>query len=318
MATQTKVKTRFLILSDTHGMTLADFKLPKADVAIHCGDLTDGSKLEEFRTALCLLKEIDAPLKLVIAGNHDFTLDAPVFQQKVDDLTRFVDVDPDLVNKEYGDHSQVRQLFEEQAEASGIVLLDEGIHHFILDNRASLTVYASPWTPSLGGDWGFQYHPEQGHNFVIDEAVDIIMTHGPPRGIMDYTDSRQRAGCSSLFGTVVHARPQLHCFGHIHEGWGAKLITWRDEVSESPSHFADIDNERSVLVEKLSGLKKLQLDTTHQWCYSTSHCSGDENPIDHGQQTLFVNASIMGNDEDYPVQLPWLVEIELRKAAEFL
>ena len=48
------------------------FKLPKADVAIHCGDLTDGSLLEEFRGAIRLLRDIDAPLKLVIAGNHDF------------------------------------------------------------------------------------------------------------------------------------------------------------------------------------------------------------------------------------------------------
>ena len=82
----------------------------------------------------------------------------------------------------------------------------------------------------------------------------MIMTHSPPRGIMDYTLSRQRAGCPNLFSAVARSRPRLHCFGHIHEGWGAKLVTWRSEVSESPTHFADIDNEKSTIIEKLSGL----------------------------------------------------------------
>ncbi|KAI0133555.1 hypothetical protein BJ170DRAFT_606663 [Xylariales sp. AK1849] len=59
---------------------------------------------------------------------------------------------------------------------------------------------------------------------------------------MDYTDSKQRAGCPHLFGAIRRAKPLLHCFGHIHEGWGSKLVTWRDKISERPSHFTDIDN----------------------------------------------------------------------------
>jgi predicted MPP superfamily phosphohydrolase len=59
-----------------------DKPLQHADVAIHCGDLADGSKLEEFRTAIQLLKDINAPLKLVISGNHDFTMDIPAYEKK--------------------------------------------------------------------------------------------------------------------------------------------------------------------------------------------------------------------------------------------
>ena len=60
------VKTRLLIISDTHGMDLdlADIPFQRADIAIHCGDLTEGSKLNEFRTTIKILKDIDAPLKL--------------------------------------------------------------------------------------------------------------------------------------------------------------------------------------------------------------------------------------------------------------
>jgi hypothetical protein len=97
-----KIKTRFLIISDTHGMgfTPADKPLPRADVTIHCGGLTDGSKLSEFGTAIQLLKDIDAPLKLVIAGNHDFTMDIPAFEKKVAEA--HPPLEPELVAKEYG------------------------------------------------------------------------------------------------------------------------------------------------------------------------------------------------------------------------
>jgi predicted MPP superfamily phosphohydrolase len=104
------IKTRFLIISDTHGMEFSpeDKPLKCADVAIHCGDLTDGSKLDEFRTAIRLLKDIDAPLKLIIAGNHDFTMDIPAFEKKVAEVTP--PLAPDLIVKEYGAHGEARQL----------------------------------------------------------------------------------------------------------------------------------------------------------------------------------------------------------------
>ncbi len=107
-----KIKTRLLILSDTHCMDFnpADRPLQRADVAIHCGDLTDGSKLEEFRTAIQLLKDINVPLKLAIAGNHDFTMDVPAFEKKVAEATPPLDLE--LVAKEYGALGEARQLFE--------------------------------------------------------------------------------------------------------------------------------------------------------------------------------------------------------------
>lgn len=250
------IKTRFFLVSDSHGM---EFSAERADVGIHCGDLTDGSTLDEFRTAIRLLKEIDAPLKLVIAGNHDFTMDIPAFEKKVAKVTP--PLAPELVVKAYGAHGEARGLFEE-AESAGIVFLDEGIHHFTLQNGALLTVYASPWTPALGA-WGFQYRPEQGHDFAIEKGVDVVVTHGPPRGIMDYTYGHERAGCPHLFTAVARARPRLHCFGHIHEGWGARLVTWRE--AENPSHFTAIDNDRSVVIRKLAGLKREKLTETEQY-----------------------------------------------------
>ena len=197
------VKTRFFILSDTHGIEIGRGERPShyADVAIHCGDLTEESKLEEYRATLRLLMDIQAPLKLVIAGNHDFTMDLPAFREKV--AHAWPPLDLDLVRKVYGDYGEARQLFEE-ARSAGIIFLDEGSHQFTLENGTILAVYASPYTPSLG-DWGFQYHPSQGHNFEILKGVDLVITHGPPMGIMDYTESKQRAGCPDLFEAIARA-----------------------------------------------------------------------------------------------------------------
>lgn len=174
---RTNIKTRFLIVSNTHGrkFTPETKPLQRADVAIHCGDLTTGSLLEEMRTALQLLKDIDAPLKLVIAGNHDFTLHLPTFQSKVAEV--YPPVEPDLVAKTYSDYGELRRLFED-AKDGGVMFLDQRTHPFTLSNLALLTVYPSPYTPSLG-DWAFQYHPDQGHDFQIEKGVDVVITHGP-------------------------------------------------------------------------------------------------------------------------------------------
>jgi len=203
------VNTRVLVLSDTHGMTLVGRRPSRpVDVSIHCGDLTEESKLGEFRTTLELLRTIKAPLKLVIAGNHDFTLDTPSFKRKVEEVRPRLE--QELVAKVYGEYEEARRLFSD-AEKDGIHLLDEGTHHFTLQSGAALTVFASPYTPSLG-DCGFQYRPDEGHTYRIEEGTDIAVTHGPPRGILDRTNSQERAGCPSLFAAIAKAKPRMQLF----------------------------------------------------------------------------------------------------------
>ncbi|KAK2847624.1 hypothetical protein FQN49_005709, partial [Arthroderma sp. PD_2] len=276
--------TKILILSDTHATEYAP-PAQHADVALHCGDLTEESKIDEFRATIQLLKGINAPLKLVIAGNHDFTLDIPMFKQKVAEMPG--PADPELVKKVFGDYGEARKLFEE-ARKDGIILLDEGVYTFDLANGASLMIYASPFTPSEG-DWGFQYRLKEGHNFKIEDGVDIVMTHGPPHGLMDRPYSSPRVGCPDLFKAVFQARPRLHCFGHIHEEWGAKLVTWRDNADANPSHLSVIENDpgKSPQITNLSRLAGSKYDepetraakleklktSEREGCYSTSHCA---------------------------------------------
>jgi Icc-related predicted phosphoesterase len=257
------IKTRFLILSDTHGLKFKEDRKPheSADVAIHCGDLTGDSKLHDFKQAIELLKEIEAPLKIVIAGNHDFSLDDSAFEQKITEASRLAQEDlEDSIKAEYGDYGDARRLLHE-ARDQGIVFLEEGSYQFTLDNSALLKVYASPYTPttSNSSDWGFQYGGA--HEFTIEKGTDIVVTHGPPHGIMDMTTERQRVGCPQLFAAVAKAQPKLHCFGHVHNSWGAKLVAWRPTISDQPSHFSDVDNGKSLVVENLSRLKRSKFES---------------------------------------------------------
>ena len=56
---------------------------------------------------------------------------------------------------------------------------------------------------------------------LIPQGTNVVLTHGPPLGHGDLTSSGVRAGCLDLLDELqTRVRPQVHCFGHIHEGYG--------------------------------------------------------------------------------------------------
>ncbi|KND89869.1 putative rhamnogalacturonate lyase C [Tolypocladium ophioglossoides CBS 100239] len=342
MASSAGIKTRILIISDTHGRqphtkapddpdtdveiatkdilrVATGFRspLPEADVAIHCGDLTARSSVAEFEATFSMLRALRAPLKLVIAGNHDRVLDSPDWDSDTDDTET---------------PQRVRGIIA-QARQDGVRYLVEGSYAFALRNGALLRVYASPYTPSYGR-WAFQY--EGAHDFAIPPGVDVAMTHGPPYGILDTAGLAQlmglpaeHAGCPSLFRAVHRARPRIHCFGHIHEAWGSYLATWKPDAEvrgSVPSCETAIDAANSRL-ETSRGLKPSsraeKLVMTEDKVRRLAQLSRQrgvhvdltegETRLEQGRQTLFVNAAIM--DMGYrPTQLPWIVDLDLPRA----
>ncbi|KAM0715758.1 hypothetical protein Q7P37_008272 [Cladosporium fusiforme] len=283
------IKTRLLIISDTHGEALLHKPSGKFDVAIHCGDMTEESKLEEFKSAVDMLREIDAPLKLVIAGNHDISLDTPVLKRMLCDNT--TNEDANLVKETYGDFGGARGLFSPPQPKK----------------QASISADAS---------WAYQYLPSEDHTWEIEPRTDVVITHSPPQGVLDYT-SRIRAGSASLFAAVARSQSRLHCFGHIHSAWGAKVVTWRSELSENPSHFTDIDNDQSHTVETIASLTPGRFDSAETMAekaskrkaYDGKGCCEVSGDLKDGQ-TVFVNAAIEG-PKDGEQQHPWAVEIDL-------
>ncbi|KAL8380744.1 hypothetical protein RB595_005159 [Gaeumannomyces hyphopodioides] len=322
------IKTRFLIISDTHGLDLPEESCPeeRVDVAIHCGDMTDSSRIEEYHTALRLLQQVDAPLKLVIPGNHDVSTDERAMRRLVQEA--FPPLDLDLAVKEC---SEVRALMTgEHATEHGIHFLEEGTHKFALANGAALTVYASPYTPAFGNG-AFQFEPGSGHNFAIPQDVDLVMTHGPPRGILDRVPGSGSVGCRQLFEAVERARPRLHCFGHIHVGWGAKFVAWREEApprDDEPArtHFSAIDTDNSAAVANLASVKPGKFDSAGtlaekkmrkaaweaQKRCGGSFCANNPHHVMKGRHTVFVNAAIGGPHDER--QLPWVVDVDLPAA----
>lgn len=57
----------------------------------------------------------------------------------------------------------------------------------------------------------------------IPTGTDILITHAPPFGILDF-DGGINYGSEELLSRIETVRPQLHLFGHIHIGHGIKTI----------------------------------------------------------------------------------------------
>ena len=59
----------------------------------------------------------------------------------------------------------------------------------------------------------------------IPSDVHVLITYGPPPGILDFTVDGKNAGSTSLPVEISERiKPQLHLFGHIHEGHGIRRM----------------------------------------------------------------------------------------------
>ena len=175
---------RIVAISDTHGLH-ADLAVPAGDILIHAGDLTMNGDEDDVIAFNAFLGELPHPDKIVIAGNHDFC-----FERDPKHCARL------LTNAIY-------------LQDSAVVL-------------HGLKFYGSPWQPWFY-DWAFNLRrgqPLQEKWNLIPPDTDVLITHGPPQGIHDFTSDGEHAGCADLLAAVMRIQPRLHVFGHIHEGWG--------------------------------------------------------------------------------------------------
>lgn len=207
----------------------------------------------------------------------------------------------------------------EEVKQAGIVYLEEGLKSFTLSNGAKFTVYSSPYTPEFC-QWAFAYEPSKEDRFNPPYAspvesvhekkmpvnpvpdfpeVDIMVTHGPPYGIFDQVyRSPLRVGCKNLLSADTRAKPRIHVFGHIHEGYGAGVKSWAtgtlDEVK------CDLE---TVLEDRCA------------YYNASAGSNGGPRPLTHGEETLFVNASVVTVAYE-PINAPWLIDLDLPVADE--
>jgi hypothetical protein len=90
-----------------------------------------------------------------------------------------------------------------------------------------LRIYGSPWQPEFH-DWAFNV--KRGPDIKrywdqIPEGLDLLVTHGPPMGILDRSSANgSSVGCADLRVAVERTQPRAHVFGHIHGGRGQTKI----------------------------------------------------------------------------------------------
>lgn len=179
-------------VSDTHGVH-AGLKVPKADVVIHCGDeSTHGNAWmnePEAREFFEWYSALAIPTKLFIPGNHSTAIEQGLIR-------------PD-------EYPNVTFLIHDATVVSG------------------LKIFGSPYTPKFF-DWAYM-KPRTEIESVwksIPSDVDILITHGPPREILDITHDIQtgepvHVGSGTLLQHVEERiRPKIHAFGHIHDERG--------------------------------------------------------------------------------------------------
>ena len=221
--------TRIVAISDTHCMH-DKLDLPEGDVLVHGGDFCGRGSIRQVAEFAEWLAAQPHPHKVVIAGNHD----------------RAIEDDPDLAG----------QLFD----APGVTYLhDSGA------TVAGLRFYGSPWQPWFM-NWAFNLRrgePLREKWALIDPEVDVLVTHGPPHGVLDFTTRHEHVGCADLSDAIARVRPRLHIFGHIHEGYGAEERDGTLHVNASnctvryrptnPPIVVDVTDTGCVVVENAPG-----------------------------------------------------------------
>lgn len=188
---------KIVAFSDTHGRLPAVETIPACDLLVIAGDLSPAPS-GEFDTVVSYLDkrlrswldEVPAKRVVAIAGNHDH-----IFQHR-----------PQMV--------------------------PAGLRWDYLEDRAitinGLRIWGTPWTPRFF-DWAFM-KDEPGLLAIyrrIPEGIDILVCHGPARGVCDVgagCPSENHSGSRALRMELERIKPRLHIFGHIHTGTHGGVI----------------------------------------------------------------------------------------------
>ena len=197
---------RVVVVSDTHnGHRMLD--IPDGDIFIHCGDMTNRGSAPELADVNAWLEELPHLHKLVICGNMD---------QRLESLK---------------DRNARARFFP-----NCIYLEDEAVE------IAGLHVYGSPFTPKFCGSFQLADQHEADQKWSsIPEGLDILVTHGPPKGVLDVVDRDTHVGCPQLMRRIQVAQPQYHCFGHIHEEGGKQATYGRTTFVNAAQNIMVLD-----------------------------------------------------------------------------
>jgi Icc-related predicted phosphoesterase len=207
---------KILHISDTHGFhgLMPDSRFDGIDVVTHSGDCSnwrDPYRNEpEVRNFIEWYKNVPVKHKIYVAGNHDTSIEKRMIQKS-------------------------------DFENAGIIYLEND--SITIDN---IKFWGSPYTPTFG-DWAFMKARDKINKVwdTIPEDTDVIITHGPPKGVRDMSYDRNNnlefCGCSALMKRCWNLKDHLKlvCFGHIHNMDGIETNQGVSTYSKTPTIFSN-------------------------------------------------------------------------------
>ena len=188
---------RVVAISDTHTYH-ESINLPPGDILIHAGDFTSRGREAEVRAFGKWFRAQPHIHKILISGNHDLSFEN---------------------NKE-----AINWLFNDNIDDSFHYLQDSEVIVEVGDRK--IKIYGSPYQPEFCA-WAFNLPRGEALKNKWDQIpndIDILITHGPPAGILDLCDSGLRVGCDDLLAKVKQLNLKMHIFGHIHEAYGVEYV----------------------------------------------------------------------------------------------
>lgn len=185
---------KIVAISDTHDR-FKKLVIPECDILISSGDYSfTGEKHIVKRFHKWMAKQ---PAKhfISVQGNHE-----------------------KWVEKNFAEAKTIAE-----AACPGVHFIDEGLVEI-----EGLKIWCSAITPRfLDWAWNRNRGAEiKVHWDRIPNDIDVLVTHGPPRGILDKVvqvrsiERYEHVGCEDLAEAIKRVKPKVHIFGHIHCGYG--------------------------------------------------------------------------------------------------
>jgi Icc-related predicted phosphoesterase len=217
---------RIVLASDTH-MLHDKVDWPEGDILIHAGDMTSYGTSKELDSFVDWA-EHKAPYSKVVmvAGNHDraFTKD----------------------------NQKARKIVSK----SGKITYLEDSSCEIENGGELIRFYGSPWTFNnlyKDNEWAFgkRSEPDLSNKWkMMPSDIDILVTHSPPKNVLDKTYSEENVGSLGLLGEVMgRIKPKVHVFGHVHEAYGTVQMDGITFVNASLCSVNNMLENEPVIIE---------------------------------------------------------------------
>lgn len=172
-------------ISDTH-CKHSWLDVPEVDMIIHAGDASNTKDISfndaEMREFLQWYESLNIKYKIFVPGNHDTSIERKFHK--------------------FEDYPNIKFLIHNSISIEGI------------------NIFGSPYTPSFGSGWAYNVARHKIFNYWdnLSDNIDILVTHGPPKGILDLTirNGVKQCGDKVLLNKIEVIKPKYHIFGHIH------------------------------------------------------------------------------------------------------